>query len=83
MNPMDSVLSHLLNLMESSETYPHAVASGNDVKLSKLSVIERVVTQSPQWNSDVPPDVDSIRKPIHTELKVTTDGVNQSTKYNK
>ena len=80
---MDAVLSHPVSLMEPSETYPHAVASVNDVKLEKLSVIERVVIQSPQWNFDVSPDVDSIRKPIHTELKVTTDGVNQSTKYYK
>ena len=80
---MDAVLSHPVSLMESSETYPHAVASGNDVKFSNLSVIARVVIQSPQWNSDVPPGVDSIRKPIHTELQVMTEGVNQSTKYYK
>ena len=79
---MDAVLSHPVSLMESSETYPHAVASGNDVKFSNLSVIARVVIQSPQWNSDVPPDVDSIRKPIHTELKVT-QGFKPINKYYK
>lgn len=82
---MDSALSHLVSLIQSSKLMsPQAVASQYDVILGKPSVITRMLIHPPpQWNFDVPLGEDSIRKPIHTELKIMTKGINQSTKYNK